>query len=160
MNDNINKDRRNAYSAGRYREKFQAEAERRYNAEFTKAKTLFAGLEKHITAIRKKGDYGDFKPYSEGGIEECNYSNCSCVLDDGNIIVFREEWYEDYHARAITACRDYINLKGFQTFEEYMKSKGLFAGDILDEKGIHWRYRGNGHTLDEFCLRYVDVDEV
>jgi hypothetical protein len=159
MSDNINKDRRNAYSASRYREALQAEAERR-DAQFTKVKSPFSELEKHITAIRKKDYYGDFKPYSEGDIDEFGYRNCSCVLDDGNIVVLCEEWYKDYHARAITACRDYINLKGFQTFEDYLKSKGFVADDILDEKGTHWQYRGNGRTLDEFCLRYRDVDEV
>lgn len=160
MSDNINKDRRNAYSASKYREKLQEEAGSRYDEEFTKAKTLFAELEKHITAIRKKDDCGDFRPYSEGDIDEFNYRNCSCLLDDGNVVMFREEWYQDYHARSVSAHGDCINLNGFATFEEYMKSKGLFAGDILDEEGTHWRYRGNGRNLDEFCLRYRDVDEV
>ena len=160
MSEKINKNRRNAYSASKYRERLSEEAERRYNAEFTKVKVPFSNIEKHITAIGKEGDYGEFKPYSEGDIEEFDYRNCSCVLDDGNIIVFREEWYKDYHARAISACRDCINLKGFPSFEDYMKSKGFVACDILDEKGTHWRYRGCERTLDDFCLRYVDVDEV
>ena len=129
-----------------------------FNALFTKEKALFAGLEKHITAIRKEGDYGDFKPYSEGDIEKFDYRNCSCLLDDGNIIVFREEWYKDYGARVITAARDYINLKGFQTFEEYMKSKGLFTYNYVeDEKGRKWEYRGTDGKEKSFRLRYVEI---
>lgn len=125
--------------------------------KYIKVKSIFSEAEKNITAIRKASENGGFKKYVEGDLQEYARYNCSCVLDDGNIIVFRQWGYKDTFAREVTADGDYIDLKGFASFEEYMVSKGFFARDIEDEHGICWDYRLR-NTEPLFRMQYVFWD--
>ncbi len=125
---------------------------------FIDVKKLYSGVEKHITGIRVSDERGGFTDYKEGDLYDFKYCNCSCVLDDGNIISFKTQWYKDEEYRKVFADKNSIDLKGFDTFEEYMKSKGLVAGPVREENGCKWDYRrlcDNGGEC--FTLEYIGL---
>lgn len=127
--------------------------------EFTKVRGIFSELEKHITGIRRLEERNSFKEYKAGELgKHPYYFNCSCVLDDGNIIVFKTDYYKDDEYRRVFGNKYCIDLKGFESFEEYMKSKGLVAGRVEEEDGKRWDYcRLEDENGECFALRYLGV---
>lgn len=83
-------------------------------------------------------------------------SEITCALDDGNIIEFsrRYEWYEIETWRV--TGKEGLDLHGFDTFEEYMKSKGLHTGyvKVIEEDGTDWKYCFLTADDDKFELKY------
>ena len=80
-----------------------------------------------------------------------------CTIDDGNIVRFSRGYVgNEIKSWTITVGKDGIDLHGFDTFEEYMKSKGLHTGHVtvIEDDGTVWKYSTLAAKENVFELKY------
>ena len=81
-----------------------------------------------------------------------------CTLDDGNVIELCFWVSGSFSFWDISADKAGFDFHGCETFEEYMKTKGLHTCDVIEETdGIKWMYSGiiekeNQHRLQYYCI--------
>ena len=80
----------------------------------------------------------------------------NCTLDDGNMIELCLWADSDITLWDVSADKAGFDFHGFESFEEYMKSKGLHACNVVEKTdGMEWKYCGEIEMNDKYRLQYL-----
>lgn len=83
----------------------------------------------------------------------------NCTLDDGNAVELCFWVSGSFSFWDISADKAGFDFHGCETFEEYMKTKGLHTCDVIEETdGIKWMYSGIIEKEDQHRLQYYCID--
>ena len=83
----------------------------------------------------------------------------NCTLDDGNVIELCLWADSGITMWDVSADKNGFDFHGSETFEEYMKTKGLHACNVIEETpGTEWKYAGEIEKEDQHRLQYYFID--
>ncbi len=83
----------------------------------------------------------------------------NCTLDDGNVIELCLWADSGITMWDVSADKNGFDFHGSETFEEYMKTKGLHACNVIEETtGTKWKYAGEIEKEDQHRLQYYFID--
>ena len=121
--------------------------------ESISVKGIFDNLFANVTDTRiKKGPFRD----KDGTLI---LSVMNCTLDDGNEIELCFWTASGIRICDVSADKNGFGLHGSETFEEYMKTKGLHACNVIEEtSGTEWKYTGKTKKENLYRLQYYDAD--
>ena len=83
----------------------------------------------------------------------------NCTLDDGNAIELCLWTDSGITIWDVSADKDGFDFHGSGTFEEYMKTKGLHACNVIEETTeTEWKYAGEIEKEEQYRLQYYCRD--
>ena len=83
----------------------------------------------------------------------------NCTLDDGNVVELCFWTDSGITMWDVSADKNGFDFHGSETFEEYMKTKGLHACNVIEETtGTKWKYAGEIEKEDQHRLQYYFID--